>query len=229
MKVKCINVEKSNNLITKNKIYNVIESDDISYFIENDNGCEDFFNKNRFIVVGYGQVCSYCKYNKIDEKEFCIECLDESNFKNIEEYKTQGQVFENKSIDETMQQLKEYYGAGGVGEVDYLKSLGTKINEEYLINMANYKYVNRNNMEKVFEDFLEVWEEKNKQYGATCDRMYDSFGGVYFEIMIMQKLNRVIELSKTESTFESKDDTIMDLMGYTAMYLARIRNENHIK
>lgn len=74
----------------------------------------------------------------------------------------------------------------------------------------------------IFDEYSKLWEEKNKQYGATCDKLHEEFGDVYFDIMLQQKLNRIKQLSITDSTFESKRDSLIDLMGYTAMYIARV-------
>lgn len=74
----------------------------------------------------------------------------------------------------------------------------------------------------VFEEIMKLQSEKNAMYGNSFEQSLDEFGEVAGASQLMHKFNRYKTLVKNQSdnTAESKRDTLIDILGYTAMLIA---------
>jgi hypothetical protein len=82
-----------------------------------------------------------------------------------------------------------------------------------------------------FHDVLmpiaDLLDKKNTDYGSSFDQQRTEFGQVSFVIRIMDKINRVKQLDKSEALVkdESRIDTIKDIVGYCALELAYLQED----
>ena len=68
---------------------------------------------------------------------------------------------------------------------------------------------------------LEVYKKKNNDYG---NKNLDTFGRIGIIVRIQDKINRFINVSKTQITMvddEKLDDTIEDLINYCYLFLIK--------
>lgn len=69
---------------------------------------------------------------------------------------------------------------------------------------------------------IELYAKKNHDYGNSFEKGCDAIGPAYATGRIYDKVNRLVNVTKTESEVkdESVEDTLKDLACYSLMYLA---------
>lgn len=81
-------------------------------------------------------------------------------------------------------------------------------------------------MEKILNDLLKTYNEKNKKYGNSFHDLYKDFGPISAITQIMHKANRLKYLAKGTNNKEEIIDTLVDLANYAIMTLMEIDNTN---
>lgn len=74
----------------------------------------------------------------------------------------------------------------------------------------------------IFNELMNLQTEKNAMYGNSFEQSLNEFGEIAGASQLMHKFNRYKTLVKNQSdnTAESKRDTLIDILGYTAMLIA---------
>ena len=82
--------------------------------------------------------------------------------------------------------------------------------------------VTRNPNAYIFDEIMKLQSKKNKMYGNSFDQSLNEFGEIAGASQLMHKFNRYKTLvkNKSDNTAESKRDTLIDILGYTAMLIA---------
>lgn len=72
------------------------------------------------------------------------------------------------------------------------------------------------------KECIELYAKKNHDYGNSFEKGCDAIGPAYATGRIYDKVNRLVNVTKTESEVkdESVEDTLKDLACYSLMYLA---------
>lgn len=79
-----------------------------------------------------------------------------------------------------------------------------------------------NNFTNKAVECIELYAKKNHDYGNSFEKGCDAIGPAYATGRIYDKVNRLVNVTKTESEVkdESIEDTLKDLACYSLMYLA---------
>lgn len=79
-----------------------------------------------------------------------------------------------------------------------------------------------NNFTNKAVECIELYAKKNHDYSNSFEKGCDDIGQVYAIGRIYDKVNRLVNVTKTESEVkdESIEDTLKDLACYSLMYLA---------
>lgn len=74
---------------------------------------------------------------------------------------------------------------------------------------------------QVIEDILQLYKEKNHDYGNIAEKQLMWDGAISYKIMLEHKVNRLLTLQdrKNKVDDESIEDTLMDIIGYSLIYL----------
>lgn len=74
---------------------------------------------------------------------------------------------------------------------------------------------------------IELYAKKNHDYGNSFEKGCDAIGPAYATGRIYDKVNRLVNVTKTESEVkdESIEDTLKDLACYSLMYLAYLNKK----
>jgi len=83
-------------------------------------------------------------------------------------------------------------------------------------------------MENIQSEALQLFKEKNKDYGDS----FAQFGPIGVIIRMQDKINRLVNISKTNISFvesESLRDTLIDLHNYSAMAIMLLDEKNNVK
>ena len=78
-----------------------------------------------------------------------------------------------------------------------------------------------NSLAYIYYEVMRLQSAKNAMYGNSFEQSLDEFGEVSGASQLMHKFNRYKTLVQcsVENTAESKRDTLIDIMGYTAMLI----------
>ena len=80
---------------------------------------------------------------------------------------------------------------------------------------------------QIVDELTTIYEAKNADYGNSFDKTCDEFGIVAALVRMNDKLNRLIQLSKTDAKVkdESVEDTLKDLANYAILTLIWFKNK----
>ena len=70
-------------------------------------------------------------------------------------------------------------------------------------------------------EIAQLVEKKNHDYDNSFDKTIDKYGDTAYFLIIEDKLNRLINLSKKQAKVsdENVEDTLKDIIGYTLLML----------
>jgi hypothetical protein len=117
--------------------------------------------------------------------------------------------------------------ATGVKFADECDSTGC-----YLVSRLNSK--KKDGVERVFEECLELYKRKNHDYSnkgkSAFDKAYEKMGAQSLWLRLNDKFTRFESLLFSEDgplvTDEKIEDTLLDLINYSAMGLAKLKGYN---
>lgn len=86
---------------------------------------------------------------------------------------------------------------------------------------------NNENLRAFSDEILETIARKNHDYGNAFAEAYAEIGQMYAVGKIFEKYKRINTLSRTNAAVnESLDDALMDIIGYSLLYLDQRKQEN---
>lgn len=78
----------------------------------------------------------------------------------------------------------------------------------------------------ILAEVHELYKKKNADYGSSFAYQYKEYGMTSAVIRLDDKIRRLKQLLKSEAQVdESKEDTLMDIIGYAALTLMEMRKE----
>ena len=81
---------------------------------------------------------------------------------------------------------------------------------------------------EILKDAAALKERKSKDYqgGKWSEEDYFPYGNLSFNHMLWTKMLRIMNVSeKTDTNFESLEDSLIDMVNYAAMYAAYVHNQ----
>lgn len=107
-------------------------------------------------------------------------------------------------------------------EYELLSDIGSDYIEHLPVDLKD-----KINDHKVICDYLHnLYRTKNRDYGDSMHPLYEEFGLTAFLIMFSIKINRVKSLmQKGSATYESLEDSLMDLANYAIIAAVEMRAE----
>ena len=87
---------------------------------------------------------------------------------------------------------------------------------------------NQENIEIICQTVAEIIEAKNADYGGAYAEAVDKFGNQYALSKIFEKYHRILSLTinKNKVKNESLRDALLDCMGYCALYIDQLDQQN---
>lgn len=80
-------------------------------------------------------------------------------------------------------------------------------------------------LNNIIEPIVDMLVKKNQDYGNAFFDLLDEYGDIVFIIHLKEKLYRLTSLTTQENkNFESKEDSIKDIIGYCILYLLYKQN-----
>ena len=82
---------------------------------------------------------------------------------------------------------------------------------------------------KICDEMHDLYVRKNRDYGSSVTETYKKFGLTSYLVRMCDKLNRVINLSKSDNILvedEKIEDTLLDLANYSILALIDIKMNN---
>ena len=79
----------------------------------------------------------------------------------------------------------------------------------------------------ITKQMLEIYQQKNTDYGSSVSDTYKDFGLVAFLVRMQDKLNRLKTLNKKEAQVvdEKIEDTLLDLANYSVLALIELKKD----
>ncbi len=86
----------------------------------------------------------------------------------------------------------------------------------------------KTNISEIFTECISIFEKKNHDYKGAFAKRYSKRGLSYCVDKISEKCDRIEALADEEAEVEDEtiEDTLLDLINYSAMTLDLIRQEN---
>ncbi len=105
--------------------------------------------------------------------------------------------------------------------------------QQSAVYLADIKAFNCNTVEDIYSYAANLYTQKNQDYGDSSDKTFQLFGGVSYVVRLSDKKNRLENLSTNDKQRNVKDesinDTILDILNYSAMYFGAEEAEIDIK
>lgn len=88
----------------------------------------------------------------------------------------------------------------------------------------------KDNFETITKEMLELYKNKNSDYGSSVNDTYKKYGMVSYLVRMEDKLNRARTLTQrqTQNVHDEKlRDTLIDLANYTILAIMELDNEKY--
>ena len=163
------------------------------------------------LVAGEGGICNddliaYIRPATEEEKKTLIRTVEEKYHKTYNE--------DTKKWEEIDEKTPTILVNKCLFPVDTLINLYGR--KKKPANVLRFKWLS--------DEIAELYEKKNKDYGNSFSDTYKELGEVSVITRMRDKMNRVVQLSKSEAQVkdESKIDTLKDLAAYALMYVMEL-------
>lgn len=185
---------------------------------------EDYLSK-----VNFNRVANYYMTHVNDPLEVLFHDLDKA----YEAYTTKDRVF-HASIVEIINEYKDIALKQTIRPLVAVQVLGE--GNEKKVGGCQYitKLERKDGVERVFEECLELYKRKNHDYSnkgeSAFDKGYKKMGAKSLWLRLNDKFTRFESLLFAEDEAQVKDekieDTLLDLINYAAMGLAKLKGYN---